>query len=340
MGIRSAVVVVATSVALTCGTASAAPPGAGAEERAGGVCSPQVRLRGYSDALDKTEFGGRPVAGLSALAAGPDGRVDALSDRSALFTLGARDHRPERVVPLADEAGRPLDSEGLVQERDGSLLVSSETEPSVRHYAPDGRLLGRLPVPDELRVAPEGRARENQTLEGLTLSPDGRTLTAAMEGPLDGERPDAHGHRVVRFQTWERDGRGAGEFRLGRQYRYAVDDTLFVPEITALADGRLLVLERGYDERTGSTVRLHLADPRRAASDGAPAPKRLLADLGDCGTSGADGHAAEGSPLVDNIEGMAVTRGARGGPLRLLLVSDDNESDSQVTRLYRLDVRL
>ncbi len=70
------------------------------------------------------------------------------------------------MTPLADENGAALDAEGLVVDRDGSYLVSSETEPSVRRYSRTGEILGRLPVPDDLRTAPEGGARANGSFEG------------------------------------------------------------------------------------------------------------------------------------------------------------------------------
>ncbi|MBR7679022.1 esterase-like activity of phytase family protein, partial [Streptomyces daliensis] len=63
--------------------AVAVRPGA----RGGGACSPRASVAGYSDALDKTEYQGTPVAGLSALARDVDGRIAALSDRSVLFSL-------------------------------------------------------------------------------------------------------------------------------------------------------------------------------------------------------------------------------------------------------------
>nr|WP_205708680.1 esterase-like activity of phytase family protein [Kineococcus siccus] len=301
-------------------------------------------MRGFDDRLDETTFRGQDVAGLSALAPAGSGRLFALSDRSVLFTLDAR-HDVVAAVPLRDAAGAELDSEGLAADRDGSLWVSSETGPQVLHVAPDGRLLPGAPdVPAALRTAPAGRAPANQSFEGLALSADGRTLTAAGEGALAG---DATG--VLRFQTWRRDGVGA-PFRLGPQLAYAADPGLGVPEVAATPDGRLLVLERGFLDQVGNTVRLYVVDPAAApdvaavgelAADAAQiVPKTLLADLVTCPPLGATAEQPQLNPLLDNVEGMVV-RSARGERrLRVSLVSDDNQRPTQTTRLYDLDVTL
>ncbi|WP_431046897.1 esterase-like activity of phytase family protein [Streptomyces sp. P1-3] len=341
MRMRNGVVAMAVGLvmAATLTGATTAPRGTATRATAWGgarPCSPYVSIQRFSDALDKTEFHGSYVGNLSALVAEDGGRVAALSDRSELFTLG-RGHRPESVVPLADEKGGRLDSEGLVAFRGGTYLVSSETEPSVRRYDRDGTLMERLPVPDELLLAPDGRGRVNETFEGLTLSADGRTLIAAMEGPLIDEPTDEQGREVVRFQTWRQD--SGGSFALGRQYRYPVDKGLKVPELSSLKDGRLLVLERGYTAGEGNTIRLYLADPGHASAT-RPMPKALLADLGSCPSLGATHPQPGANPLLDNVEGIAVVGRAPGGRLRLLLVSDDNHSPKQVTRLYELSARL
>ncbi|MFI1972733.1 hypothetical protein BLA24_27040 [Streptomyces cinnamoneus] len=320
-------------------TAAAPAPGHAANHDSDRPCTPDVSLAGFSDALDKTYFQGSYVGNLSALARDSGGRTAALSDRSLLFTLDAQ-RKPERVLRLADENGKDLDSEGLVIDRDGGYLVTSETEPSVRRYDRDGKLLGALPVPDELRVAPAGKAQLNQTFEGLTLLPGGNTLVASMEGALSGDGTDDQGRPLVRFQTWQRSG-GHGEFGLGRQYAYPVDKTLGVSEVTAADESHLLVLERGFSATTGLTVRLYLADLSAARTDaGRPVPKRLLADLGGCTSPDAHHPTPQPNPLLDNVEGMTVTGREPDGRLKLLLVSDDNQSTRQVTRLYELTVRV
>ncbi|GHB80452.1 hypothetical protein GCM10010377_82830 [Streptomyces viridiviolaceus] len=160
--------------ALTAGLAAAgcvtdgAP--ATAQETPKNSCSPSVSLTGFSDALDKTTYGDTSVGNLSALTPDGPGSLAALSDRSSLFRLDARTLEPRGVVRLADESGAVLDSEGLVVDRDGTYLVSSEIEPSIRRYSRDGKILDRLPVPDAVRTAPVGRARSNGSFEGLTLS--------------------------------------------------------------------------------------------------------------------------------------------------------------------------
>ncbi|WP_406459625.1 esterase-like activity of phytase family protein [Streptomyces sp. NBC_01622] len=329
--------------AATCLTA-AGPASAVSNPRTSNACSSTVSIDRFSDALDKTTYDGTFVGNFSALAVDKDGSLAALEDRSSLFDLDAKTLQPKRVVPLADENGAALDSEGLVVDRDGTRLITSETEPSIRRYSADGKILDRLPVPSSLLVAPAGRAVSNQTFEGLTLLPGGRTLLASMEYPIAGDTSGA-----VRFQTWTRT--KGDHFKPAAQYAYKSDAAfLGVPEVQALPDGRLLVLERGFTSGVGNTVRLYLADPRHATDTsgidtltGQPGvrlvKKTLLADIADCPSLGATAKQPQPNPLLDNIEGMVIT-GREKGRLKVLLVSDDNQNAVQTTRFYDLRVRV
>jgi len=267
------------------GPAAAPPPGRGTDGAAPGpapgvagpggkACSPAVTIDGYSDVLDKTYFAGTYVGNLSSLAVDTDGSLLALSDRSALFNLDARTYRPSGVVALADESGRPLDSEGLAVDRDGQppdqlggRAVGGPVRPGRPAAGPPARAGQPARRPGRPRLDTTSPSR------GSPLQPDGRALVASMEAALTGDQGN-----LVRFQTWTRAGApgsgpgpgaaaaaGAGEFGLGAEYGYPVDAGLGVSEIRATGDGRLLVLERGYVPGIGNTIRLYLADPNGAS---------------------------------------------------------------------------
>lgn len=339
-----------------------APAGADAQ---GGLeaCSPDADLLAFSDALNKATFDGTSVGGLSALAGAGRERAQALVDNQGttaarLYDLRLRGPRGRlapavrAVVTLRRSDGTPytgqdFDGEGLVHLRDGTVLASSETEPSIRRFSRVGRELGSLTVPDRFRVAPAGQATSNLTLEGLGLSRDGRNLWAAMEGPLAPDGATADGRSRLRFLHYRRSG---GRFALIGQVGYLTDPALGVSDVEVSSDGRLLVLERGFRAGVGNTVRLYqgflagaddVSDVDSLAQPGVRlVTKRLVADLGDCPTAGATSPGTQANPLLDNIEGMALGRPRPDGRRDLLLISDDNFAAGQVTRVYELSVRL
>jgi hypothetical protein len=157
-------------------------------------CAPGVDFLGFSDSLNKTTFEGTNVGGLSALTYDRQedvyySLVDNERDtRARFYTLdvpldrsGLGDPNVLDVAFLRDASGQPFtgtnfDGEGLALAPRGDLLASSETEPSIRRFAPDGDLQKELPVPRKFRVAPAGKGRANQTFESLSLSPNARNL--------------------------------------------------------------------------------------------------------------------------------------------------------------------
>jgi hypothetical protein len=316
---------------------AAASPGRPATDP--GACSPAVSLRGFTDSLDKTSYDGQLVANLSGLATTRDGHVLAVADHpSTLYTMSVRT-APGRVgvaidsqVQLADENGTVLDAEAVAVDADGTRLVSSEIEPSVRRYSADGRILERLPVPADFATTPAGHAQVNLSFEGLALLPGDRGLIATMEGTLTGDPANQ-----LRFLRWDKDRRG--HFQVAGQYTYQVDAGLGVSEAKAVSPTKLLVLERGFRAGYGNTVRLYLAE--LPTGHRTAVRKTLLADLVNCPTGGATAKQPQPNPLLDNIEGLTLTgRVLAGGRREVLLVSDDNSGATQITRVYALSVRL
>ena len=67
----------------------------------------------------------------------------------------------------------------------------------------------------------------------------------------------------------------------------------------------------------------------------------LVSDVTDCPALGAAAPEYQTNPLMDDYEGMAVTpRGPRRDRAAVSMISDDNLSPDQVTRVLNLAVRL
>ncbi len=252
------------------------------------------------------------------------------------------------------------DGEGMVIEKGGrTMLIASETGPAIRRFdIATGRQVGKdLPIPKELRFWPQGAAQTGRSIESLAVSPDGRHLYAGWEAPLakDG---DQRGRGIIRIQRYT--GRAGGAYVPDGQYAFMADDGMYLPELNAIDDdGDLLALERQYTAGLGSEIRIvqlslaHAQNVTALTSLWHQPPKifaadELVVDLATCPVGGRGQVAVPASsahyPLLDNVEGMALgtpwTSGRYKGWHPLYLVSDDNDSDDQITRLYSLAVKL
>ena len=136
------------------------------------------------------------------------------------------------------------DNEGLAVLPDGDYLVSSETEPSIRIFGRNGVQKSQLPVPARFRVAPAGQATANATLEGLTISPDGQQIVAAMEGTLSGDISATGDDTYRRLLVYRRGANGS--YHLAKQIGYQVEPGNRISEVQSYDRGRLLVMEAAY----------------------------------------------------------------------------------------------
>ena len=126
----------------------------------------------------------RRVAGLSALAVLPDGRLQALSDSGALVTFAKPGGRgtSASVSELPDGPGYPTfkkyrDSEAMLVSPDGrGRLVAFENQHSLWRYGSAGEA-SRLPVP-----LPSARWRKNTGIEAMVADPSDGSLLLLHEG--------------------------------------------------------------------------------------------------------------------------------------------------------------
>ena len=239
--------------------------------------------------------------------------------------------------------GERADAEALRRDPlNGQIAWASEGDaargfdPAVRRADARGAPLGPVPLPASLAFDPHALsgARPNLTFEGLSFSPDGRSLWVSMEAPLiqDGPVSSVAAGGLTRITRLDRQG------GMQAQYAYPLDPIQAaalagmradngISEILAVDDHRLLVLERsGVEVRKGHFAfhcRLYLVDTkqgqdiagRESLANGPvrPLAKRLLVNFAKLETVDAG-----------NLEAMAWGPRLKDGRRTLVLMADDN----------------
>jgi len=326
-------------------------------------CGSGASLIGYSDALDKTVYQGTDVGGLSGLAYDAARNVyyavvdNQGSTPSRVYTLsipvsnnGLGNPAITAVTILLDKSGTPFtgenfDGEGLTMAKNGDWLISSETEPSIREFSRDGRLVAELPVPSRFKIKPLGQATRNQAFEGVSLTPSGQTLFVTVESPLsaDGYTLDFKGrNRILRYTS------SGNSYAPVAQYYYQTDTLEAVSDILAISDTSLLVLERNFIPGYGNTIRVYQASlvnatdvtniASLATGNISPLPKKLVVDLGACPDQGVPVKQPQPNRLLDNYEALAWAPATSGSQRTLLVMVDDNFSPVEITRVVALSI--
>ncbi len=178
-------------------------------------------------------------------------------------------------LPQAFNGKLSLDAEGIVLLKDGSRLISDEYGPSIYRFSAGGDFLGALPVAASVRPlrngvtdyssnnpttgqpAPSpanptaGRAN-NQGFEGLSLSPDGKTLFVALQSAArqDLGTPAAATRDNTRLFTYDLSNldqitlKGEYAVQLPKFQQGANTLVAAQSEVLALSDTQLLILPR------------------------------------------------------------------------------------------------
>ena len=219
-----------------------------------------------STLLHETLAGGgkRPFSGLDPVPGG----VATGGARAATSTL------PE--LPQAFNGKLSLDAEGIVLLPDGSRLISDEYGPSIYRFSSGGEFLGALPVAPSVRPIRNGVTdyssnnatvgqpapvpgnpsfgrQNNQGFEGLSISPDGRTLfvglqsAARQDGGAGGGSATRDNTRLFTYDISDLDVISlTGEYVVQLPKFQQGNATLVAAqsEVLALSDTQLLILPR------------------------------------------------------------------------------------------------
>lgn len=279
---------------------------------------------GVSLKSNSSHFGG-----WSDLYVAPDGKsLVSISDVGAWMTAAIdydakgnlRGVSAARIGRLRDLAGKPLankrdaDSESMAHLPDGSWLVGFERRHRIWHYPAGDEAAGAgfagTPVavdgPADLPKQPF-----NGGLEAMNAGPDGRLVLLSEEySVLPGTSVGWIGTPVGSGWSWA-------------SFNYERIPDLSPSSITLLPDGSYAVIERGFDLVRGFRCRIMRLDAAQL-KPGATVHAQELARLASPYT-------------VDNLEGIAATRGPRGETL-LWLVSDDNFEPFQRTLLLQFEL--
>ena len=265
--------------------------------------------------------GYKAFGGLSGIHVEPDGaRFLAITDRGEWLRgrIVYRDGKPSGIAdaemaPMLGDDGKPLAARKLTDSE--SLAVSGG-----RAYVGIERNHRII----RFDIGRHGLRARGETLPGL---PDFKTFASnrgleCLTAPPSG-MPFA-GHLIA---VTERSLDAAGHVRAfvlgkGNPVRFTVrrTDDFDITDCSALPDGNLLLLERFYSLLRGAAMRIRRI-PLRAIAAGAVVDGETLirADLGY---------------EIDNMEGLAAHRDARGDTI-LTVVSDDNFSPIQRTLLLQ-----
>lgn len=233
---------------------------------------------------------------------------------------------------MGASTGEMRDCEGIafVPER-RSFFVSSEKHQEILEYDLRGRETGcYLEVPEDLGTS---RIQYNRGFEALTYNPATALFWTTTESPL---KKDTFLPRMLRLQSFDIDGNPAGRFLYRTEEPLVTDPSsaqayvFGVPAMTALDDGRLIVLEREvYVPKGGiltklrnafSQMSLYVVDP---AGDSAGILRKAL--LCSFRTGALD---------LANYEGMCLGPTFSDGRRCLVLIADSQNGSGGMVQEY------
>jgi hypothetical protein len=157
------------------------------------------------------------------------------------------------------------DPEGIRSLGDAGVVISDEYGPYIDQFSNDGKHLRNFALPTSFQLSEKFNpaftqgAFSNRGLEGIALSPDGKTIVGAMQGPLVQDGRIEKNKCLGVWTRWIVIDSASGK---SKQWAYKLDDeSTGISEVLWADTNRFLVLER--DSNAGDkakTKRIYLAD--------------------------------------------------------------------------------
>lgn len=226
---------------------------------------------------------------------------------------------------------------------------SRQIDPFVAVSAMDGSFVAKPALPDlfDMEAGESAGPRENLVFEGMTFSVDGQSIWLSLEGPLfqDGSTATVEQGAVTRITQLDRSGAMLGQFAYELEPIPGPADAFFttgVTEILAVGETTFLTIERttvedaeGVFKNYVKIYEIGIAGATDVKSFGwlqgveyTPVSKRLVLDV----------NAAEGVDYVDNLEAIAWGPQLENGNRSLVIVSDNNFGDTQISQFFAVEV--
>ena len=242
----------------------------------------------------------------------------------------------------------------LVWSSEGERIVQENKtlleDPAIYVANLQGQTIDSFPLPANLHMqAAEKGPRRNGVLEGLTFSPDYKTLYASVEEPLyeDGPRAglgDTSGWiRIIRYNVATKQPVAQYAYRIDPVAEEPVPKGAFivngVPDILAINEHQLLVTERSFSTgKPTCNVRVYLAELNGAASIAGvqslernpsqqPIRKTLLLNMSSL------------NRWIDNVEGATFGPVLPNGRKTVLFVTDDNFAPGERTQFFLFEIQ-
>ncbi len=269
---------------------------------------------------------------------------------------------PVEVTTLLNQNNQPfpalsLDPEGIALTSNGTVFISSEGDanqlinPFVNEFSLSGQQLKALPVPEKFFPTADKSSgiRNNLAFESLTLTPNQKYLFTATENALfqDGAAADINISSPSRILKYDLSaGKPVAEFL------YVTEPVAAAPipatdfktnglvDLLAVDDNTFLSLERSFSVGVGNTIKLFEVSLEKATDISninslsqidiksiKTAKKELLLDF------------SELKLTLDNIEGLTFGPDLADGRKSLIVVSDNNFSDTQFTQILAFGVK-